>query len=391
MFGKLIAIVDLFLSALYCKILKQLVNVNPKMIVFQGKPDYSDNPRALSDYMVANGFADKYQIFWLVSETFVPSKQLNKVTFVKLKNKIGLPVWSTYKVLLSAKYVFSSHGFMLPKSNGLVGQKYITLWHGCGYKDNAGTQLERFFDLALVPGPIFVKTKSHFWNTSKEFLLAKGYPRYDWMLNPSEKAILLLKSLKKKNEKIIIWMPTYRNSTAYRGYAEDVITNFPLMSSEEDWINLDAVCKKNGVCLLIKLHMSQRNYDIDFCKFTNIIKISNHDFEVANVQMYEFLSFTDALISDYSSVAIDYLVVNKPIAFALDDFGIYKRTRGFVFEEPRDYMPGHHLYTCKDLHTFISDVACGNDIYAERRKKIAEIAIYPSNNYCKEIVECLIS
>ena len=376
---------------LYIWLIKHLCSVRPGTIVFQSKPDYSDNSKAIADYLVANGYADKYKIHYLVSEKFGGNRNFanNKIIFFCLSNKLHLLKWCSCKTLLTSQYVFASHGFKIPMCKGMKGQKYITLWHGCGYKDNADKQSSRFFDLALVPGPLFVETKSRFWNTTSNYLLAKGYPRYDWLLHPSDNAKEFADYYRKTAKKIIIWMPTYRNSMAYGGYAEDVITQFPLMANHDDWKHLDEVCRKNNVILLVKLHPAQRSYDIKFVEFSNIRQITNEDFLKADVQMYEFLAFTDGLISDYSSVAVDYLLVNKPIAFALDDFDIYNKMRGFVFDNPKIYMPGHHLYTVEDLCDYVTDVSVDNDKYADERKKMSNIAIYKSNNYCKEIVDSI--
>lgn len=378
-------------SELYIWLIKHLYKVRYGTITFQGKPDYSDNPRALSDYLVMNGYAEKYKIHYLVSENFLKNRNTanEKIDFFCLTNNLHLLKWSSYRKLLTSQYIFTSHGFTISMHKGMKEQKYITLWHGCGYKDNAGEQLSRFFDLALVPGPLFVETKSRFWNTTSNFLLAKGYPRYDWLLNPSDKAKTFVDYYRKSENKVVIWMPTYRNSSVCAGYAEDIITQFPLMANHEDWKCLDEVCLKENVVLLVKLHPSQRRYDIKFEKFSNIKQITNDDFSKENIQMYEFLALTDGLISDYSSVAIDYLLVNKPIAFALDDYDIYQKVRGFVFENPKEYMPGHHLYTLNDLCGFISEVADGKDLYAEKRKKLSDIAIYKCDNYCKEILNTL--
>lgn len=380
-------------SEMYIWLIKHLCRIKPNTIVFQGKPDYADNPRALCDYLIANGYGDKYKISYLVSDKFKYDRNENNkcISFFCLTNRFHLLKWSSYKTLLTSQYVFTSHAFKIPMHKGNKKQKYITLWHGCGYKNNEGSKLEfnRFFDLALVPGPLFIGTKKKCWNTTDEYLLAKGYPRFDWMLHPTVNAKHFMQKYREKGEKVIIWMPTYRNSTADSTLAENVITQFPLMATEDDWKELDDVCRRKSVIMLIKLHMSQRNYGIDFSQFTNVIQLSNKDFDDAGVQMYEFLALTDGLISDYSSVAVDYLVVNKPLAFALDDFDLYDRARGFVFDTPKDYMPGHHLYSLKDLCDYVADVAVGNDKYAVERKKMSDVAIYKSKNYCKEIVEII--
>ena len=103
--------------------------------------------------------------------------------------------------------------------------------------------------------------------------------------------------------------------------------------------------------------------------------------------MYMFIALTDALISDYSSVAVDYLIVDRPIAFTLDDYEAYKKTRGFVFENPLIYMPGHHLYTFDDLEHFLLDVSMGLDPYKEQRAQVSLKAICLSDNYCQSILK----
>ena len=102
--------------------------------------------------------------------------------------------------------------------------------------------------------------------------------------------------------------------------------------------------------------------------------------------MYEFLAQTDALISDYSSVAVDYLIVDRPIAFALQDYEEYKRTRGFVFDDPRELMPGHHLYSFQELKLFLSDVSADKDPYRENRKQMFNVAITRSDDYCLDVL-----
>ena len=106
-----------------------------------------------------------------------------------------------------------------------------------------------------------------------------------------------------------------------------------------------------------------------------------------NIQLYEILPVFDALITDYSSVAIDYLLIDKPIGFTLDDFEEYRKSRGFVFNDPREYMPGEHIYVLDDLIKFISNVANGKDEYKDKRDELKRIAHNPAQNYCDRILE----
>lgn len=387
--SSVIKLINKLLVYFYHIVIRYIDKIHENYILFEGKPDYSDNPLALSEYLVRNGYTTSYKIFWLVSdkrkmEVKYPNE---KVVFFQLWNRFGIIKWSSYKIIATSKYDFASHGFALPKEKCLPSKKYILLWHGCGYKNSGGKKLKRNFDLALVPGPLFIKTKSQFWNTSEEYIWAAGYPRYDWLLNPTNSAYTFKEKYVGEKQKVVIWMPTFRNSKSGVIYPENKISAFPLLASQEDWNSIDTFCKEKNIVLLVKLHMKQKEYNIDYSKFQNIKQISNEDFSNANIQLYEFLAITDGLISDYSSVAIDYLLVDKPIGFALDDFELYKEARGFVFDNPLEYMPGHHMYSIDDLKKYLSDVASNNDVCKDQRARVKKSAVLIKESYSKSIIE----
>ena len=379
------------INRVYIFYLQRCAHVKDEVIVFSSTPDYSDNSKALSDYLVSNDYDKRYKIYWLVDDVdkYICQNGKSQVRFLPrvINHIISEMPFRTIKVCLTAKYVFSTHANRIPKSMSLRGQKYIYLWHGCGYKDNnKEVRNGNLFDLCLVPGPLFVKTKARFWNTDEEKFLPIGYPRYDWLKNPSPEAKSQYLNEKSDCKKVILWMPTYRNPT--HGYVkENGITQFPILNSRTEWKALDDYCVSQSVKLLIKLHPLQKMYDIDFSLLRNIKVIPQDYFTSRSINMYEFISLTDGLISDYSSVAVDYLLVNKPIAFTLDDYGKYKEKRGFVFDNPLDYMPGHHLYTCDDLILFINDVVSGKDTYQKQRQSMMQLAIHSSECYSRDIVE----
>lgn len=361
------------------------------VLVFQSTPDYSDNCRALSEYLVANGFLERYSIYWCVSDPakFKKMYPAEKVSFIPRVNDFNdFPLY-VYGIFSKAKFFFGTHGFPITSKFFSAKQQCIMLWHGCSFKHASPLAKRKFFSKALVAGPIFLKTKAKYWKVSEESLIAKGYPRYDWLLKKSAKALEYVRELKSGCDKIVVWMPTFRNDK-YDKYNEcNEISSFPLMRDFENWLNVDEVCKKLGIVLVVKLHMFQKNYDIDFSKLNHVKMVTNEDFISHGIQMYEFLAVTDALLTDYSSVGIDYLVVDKPIAFTLDDFEAYKKLRGFVFDDPRCYMPGHHLYCYDDLIVFLKDVAESKDLYRDNRKKMKNVAVFDSVCYSREIVETL--
>ena len=184
-------------------------------------------------------------------------------------------------------------------------------------------------------------------------------------------------------------MPTFRKAGVGKMIESKINLregyDFPLMKSERDISLLNSFCLEHNLLLLIKRHPYQVRYMAEDKKFSNIIFICNNDLIERNIDLYSLLRYTDALISDYSSVSIDFLLLNKPIAFSLDDYEQYKNKRGFVFDNPLEYMPGHHLYNFDDLKSFLLDVAEGKDPYADDRKKIMPLVHNPCDNYCERI------
>ena len=79
---------------------------------------------------------------------------------------------------------------------------------------------------------------------------------------------------------------------------------------------------------------------------------------------------TSALITDYSSVFLDYYLLNRPVAFTINDYEEYKDKRGFVFEDIKSLMVGSVICDSHDLLEFLESVMKSEDIYIEERKKI---------------------
>lgn len=366
--------------------------IDEKLVVFRSLPDYADNARALAEYMVANGYLDKYEICFDVKDLKKFRNRYDGVTFISCETDMGLYRFKFLRTICTAKYLMFTHKPILIRKRARKEQRIVNLWHGCGYKDRSSQQGNGRapFDVGIVPGELFVKTKSYFWNIEEKGVLPIGYPRFDWLKSNDHDARILLDSFKTDfSSKVILWMPTYRIDKRGVYTDSDSIKQFPLIDSDDRWNNLDVFCKNHHIVLIIKLHPFQKEYSIPFHSFSNIKKIDNDFFEKADVPMYKFIALTDALISDYSSIAVDYLIVNRPMAFTLDDFEEYRKTRGFVFDDPRIYMPGHHLYSFQDLKIFLSDVAEGKDEYRSQREQMYGKAICYSDNYSKSILDRL--
>ena len=380
----------MFVRALFAKTIIVFTRINPRIIVFTSKPDYSDNSRALSDFLVSRRAG--YRIFWRVDNARYFKKHFSN-DCVHFIDDRGLKSFLNLFIYLRASYIFTTHSLSFYRGLKRNGQHIINLWHGCSYKDRVNKEqkgYDDFIDKYLVAGPLFVETKSYFFCCPKDHILSLGYPRYDWLLIQTESAKKMYDELRGECDKLIIWMPTFRNAKngSYHKLTEH-LSQFPLIHHESDWKSIDCICKEHNVRLIVKLHVNQKDYKVNWSELECIDKIDESVFDRYGTKMYSFLAVTDGLVSDYSSVAVDYMIVDKPIAFVLDDFELYKEARGFVVEDPRDYMPGHQIYEMSDFAEYIADIATGNDVYKQQRDRLFNTLLHRSNHYCLDISKAL--
>ena len=371
---------------------KRPPEVIENQLLFYSSEDYSDNPRALFDYLIKNNYNEKYNIVWLVRD-YRKYKHINipNVQFVPLVHPhLGIYTYKARYAALSSKYLFYSHS--LNWSNPVrMNQVFVDLWHGCGYKgQKKGIERKLFFDYCFVPSEAFVPAKMNFFSCPRRKLLPLGYPRYDWFKTDDSFAaeFISLMLASHSADKFVVWMPTFRQSTS-TSLGEGEITEgtgLPIIADEDSLKRLDELCSELGVVLLLKRHFLQLEYGFANKDYENIIFVGKEDLDANDINLYELLAHSDALITDYSSVAVDYLLLDKPIGFMLDDYEKYEYERGWSFDDPLSYMPGHHLYSFADVERYLRDVANGHDDYQDQRREVRAALHNECDSYSERIV-----
>lgn len=76
---------------------------------------------------------------------------------------------------------------------------------------------------------------------------------------------------------------------------------------------------------------------------------------------YELLADSDALLTDYSTVYYDYLLMNKPIGLVINDLEEYSKKIGFALGEYKDFMKGSYIENMNDFDVFIENLHKGID------------------------------
>jgi CDP-glycerol glycerophosphotransferase (TagB/SpsB family) len=109
---------------------------------------------------------------------------------------------------------------------------------------------------------------------------------------------------------------------------------------------------------------------------------------IKKVHAYKLMTQMDAMISDYSSIVFDYMLLDRPIAWALEDVEHYKIE--FLMENPLDFMPGEKIYNLSDLFAFLEHVSNGVDLFKAERNIVSNKYNAPRQGRgCENIVRIL--
>ncbi len=363
-------------------------------LVFESEGDLSDNSYALFNYLKENDYLKKYKVMWLLDD-LSNAKEFENTIFEK--KRTSKPSIRRNMFLARAKYYIYDHRNVLEEVGRRPETKAIYLSHGFGYKAGKGKPIDdpdKIFDKMICTGELAAEGLSAFWGTNINKTVPLGYSRMDYFFknDPKVKEIINGQFHFDNYDKVILWMPTFRQ-TANKYISEDYIQNetgLPFFNTKNDLDNFNTFLKDNSLLFVLKLHHLQASLPIFSEKFSNILIVNDSQLKKLNVQLYQFIPLSDGLITDYSSISVDYMLLDKPIVYILDDLPQYQASRGIWPENVLDYMTGYQVYDIDALKSAIIDIKDGNDKYRElRNEKIGIFHTHKDGNTSKRIVEYL--
>ncbi len=353
-------------------------------IVFECESDMDDNPRAIYEYMIKEKMYRKYRLVWIVRNVdFCKENYANENTvFISRfdKTKKNQLVLNYY--LSTAKWFIFSHPYWFKKSK--KSQVVINTGHGCPLKSCKNENFDHtVFDYLLVTSESIAVPYAMAWSAPLEKCFScNGYPKDDFLFSANKKNLLNKLFNFKDTEKIIMCMPTYKQSIRLQDSKINDPYVLSVISNNEELENLNTLLSKNKIHLIIKLHPLQLVDKLKLSNMTNIHYIQNSELFEKKILLYELLGVCDALLTDFSSVFYDYVILDKPIGFILNRLDDY--TRGYAFDNPLEYMPGEKIYTYDELINFINNFINGKDSFSSKRNEICKYANGDYKGNCSE-------
>ncbi len=276
-------------------------------------------------------------------------------------------------------------------------QTVVNIWHGLGLKkilalaDGYEKQTKPLATFAMAYSNYFTDIVSKCFLIDKSHVIESGSPRNDLFFKGNREDLNLIFKDAVKYKKIIIWMPTYRQSVtaASKDDGRAYPYGIPLID-EKSIVKLNSILEENNMFLIIKHHVLQDKQLEIRQKLSNIKIITSEDVRKTGKSLYQLIGQCDALITDYSSIFFEYMSLDRPICFAYDDMEEYNSKRGFMFENVKNVMIGYHAVSINGLLKFLQDIADDNDIYRDARKRfIEESEIYMDSNNSYRLLRAL--
>lgn len=292
---------------------------------------YTDNSRAIYEYIIKN--LPQIKAMWLTR---------NEDVYNRLK-KEGKPVeylssWKGRCFALTSKIAFVTVSDIEVNGLFLNGARMVRLWHGMPLKHIGRDQridafgeayyhpplLKRIYkgivkryttqknDCVLVTGNFFSPFFQTSFNVSENKVWNDGYPRNDELFSSVTEPIVTQYKEKYPHSKFIIFMPTHR-TTGPGGATFSPFDGFGF--NQKAFFDL---LEQKNLVFFYKGHFFDTTAKVDLSN-ERFVRVNDDMFDV----LYRFVKDMDILITDYSSIYFDYLLLSKPIILTPFDYEDY--------------------------------------------------------------------
>jgi CDP-glycerol glycerophosphotransferase (TagB/SpsB family) len=357
---------------------------------------YMDNSRALFEWFIDNQKKGSY--YWMTTSPLV-------YKYLKAKNRPVVRIDSLKGVILlnKAKYAFYSnrlldfavHHLAVPST-----LKIIFLSHGQSVKNTrlaVNTGVDRGYQrdtikasaqmaFAVTTSPFMAQVQAKSNGLDPEAYELTGFPRNDWMFNPPEEAYKEWNSFTggKKYSKVILYAPTWRRN-------EPKTMMFPF--KDFNAVQLANYVQENNILLLLRPHVQELTNNPKCRAVIDQLTALTGNIRLATIRHFVeanfLLPFVDALISDYSSIYHDFLLLDRPMYFIPYDLNSFDQVNGFKYPY-RENLPGPMINTQKEFIMELNNLKNNADHYSSHRAKLrAMIYTHVDGKSCERLAKIL--
>ena len=342
------------------------------VIVLGGEGDTCENALALGKAIAANNYYNKYKLVWLCDHPDKFESSINELFLdrntLKERNSILVRL-KYYYWMCTAKYIIFENKRI---KKFREDQMSVYLTHGAIDLKNIKTVVTLPEDLNYVvyPSDYIASRWAKEFSISMDRVILCGSPRTDILFQQCDNNDIIKFLKVDQFNKTIIWTPTFRKHVnGHRNDSKvDLPYGVPIIKGEQEWEILNEFLVKNNIQIILKPHRYQDMTCIKAMDSLNFRVISQQELDEKGLNVYDIMPYMDAMVSDYSSITFDFMLLDRPIGYTIDDMEDYKL--GFAVDNIFDFMPGHKFKTIDEFIAFLIDVCEGADVYFNQRKKV---------------------
>lgn len=254
--------------------------------------------------------------------------------------------------------------------------KFVQLWHGIPLKkiefddtmffNKSSIRNKIAFLLMNLISPAFRRKFDLFISCSKEDqknfasafrlpinrVVITGYPRNDAIVKS------MGSNRNKTDTRKILYMPTFRGQEKS---SFDLFEKFGF-----DFERMEQFLNKENMTLYIKLHPLNQPTG----QFLKKIADTAHIMFFKQTDIYDKIGNFDILITDYSSIYFDFLLLDKPIVFAPFDMKHYLKKDRKLYYEYNDVTPGPKAFNWIEVEQQLNKIANHSQDYHKERQDL---------------------
>lgn len=258
------------------------------------------------------------------------------------------------------------YGSRMPPPSQVV----VSLWHGeppakvTGRFEGRGGLLCTYAPVCSTVGRAY---RSAEFDLSPLQVPIIGAPRNDRMLQADAASVRRALLGEDADRTVFVWLPSYRVGHYDGELRVDVAGHSGVPYTRDEVRRIDDWLFERGARAVVKIHHRDVNSFTDDYKALRVL--TQGDLERQGLTLYPALAAFDALITDMSSVWVDYLLLDKPMVFAFPDSDQYRNGRGLNLEPYDQWVPGPFAQDVDSLLSALGDVIDGQDPMAEERAR----------------------
>jgi hypothetical protein len=302
---------------------------------------------------------------------------------MRLVPKASLAGVSSY---LRAEGVMFTHG-LYGSPRPVARKPVVNLWHGDGPKDVRPSKAAGAFiasTYVVSSTDLFSANKAEACALPPDRVILTGNPRTDQLfrgVKPEQLSSLGI------DGPFVLWLPTFRKTRAIgatrtSGSAVADAGEGPLLAALIDGLT------ERGLRLVVKAHPM----DADRRHLDGALTVTDEALAAAGLSLYDLLGASAGLVTDYSSVWVDYLLLDRPIVFLVPDRDTY--SRALVPSDVLDWVPGEVVDGAgpPPFERFFADLDADGALDAEARRAVAgRIGLNPTRSSADDLLDELVA